>query len=141
MSNTTVSRPAKPFQAYPLQQLAKYQAWVILALLVVGGLVDMVLGHNGLARLIVTKNLLAGSVLTWVGQMVFAKISLGLSGYHQRRQIVHRFYLAHMTKWAITLIGFAIIFKFLRPLSAMWVLVGFMVLQISYVILMYRQKN
>lgn len=131
------SRPAKPFQAYPLQRLAKYQAWVILAVLAVGLMVDKPWLNTPFS---VSKNLLAGSVLAWIGQLVFAKISLSLSGYHQRRQIVYRFYLAHMVKWLITIAGFAIIFIGLRPLTAGWVMLGFMVLQISYMILMYRQK-
>lgn len=142
MPNSTPSRPAKPFQAYPLQKIIKSQAWVILLMVIIGLAFEIFYGNTqGKIGFIVTKNLLAGNVLAWIGQMVFAKISLGLSGYHQRRQIVHRIYLAHMVKWVLTLIGFAIIFKFLRPLQALWVLVGFIAIQLSYMLMMYRQKS
>ena len=141
MPNPTPSRPAKPFQAYPLQKIAKHQAWVVLLMVIIGVAIDILQGNNSPATsFVISKNLLAGSVLAWIGQMIFGKISLGLSGYHQRRQIVHRFYVAHMIKWVLTLFGFAVIFKFLRPLHAMWVLVGFMAIQISYMVMMYRQR-
>lgn len=132
------SRPAKPFQAHRLQRLAKYQAWVILAVLAIGLVVDNLWLNT---QLNMSKNLLAGSVLAWIGQLIFAKISLQLSGYHQRRQIVHRFYLAHLTKWLVTLIGFIIIFTQLRPLLAGWVLLGFILLQFSYIMLIYQQNG
>lgn len=135
---TPTSRPAQPFQAYPLQQSVRRQAWLILVLVIVGMLIDWVSRHPDW---IVSKNLLAGSVLAWLGQLTFAKISLSLSGYRQRRQIVHRFYAAHLVKWVITLIGFILIYKLLTPLRAVWVLGGFMLLQINYTVLMFRQRK
>ena len=132
------SRPSQPFQAYPLQKAVRKQAWLILLLLLIGMLIDWYSKHPDW---IISKNILAGSVLAWVGQLVFAKISLSLSGYRQRRQIVHRFYAAHLIKWVLTLIGFVMIFKFLMPLRAMWVFIGFMLLQVSYTFLMYQQRK
>ena len=85
-----------------------------------------------------SKNLLAGSVLGWVSQIIFAKISLSKSGYQQRRQIVHRFYQAHMAKWVLAIVGFALIFLLLKPLNAIAVFAGYLILQMSYLIITYR---
>lgn len=130
--------PKPPNQIYPVERITKHQAWLILIVLAIGLVIDRLSHHTDF---IVSKNLLAGSVLAWFGQLVFAKISLGVTGYHQRRQIVHRFYLAHLVKWIMTLIGFIIIFKWLRPLQALWVFAGFILLQFGYALLMYRYRR
>lgn len=133
-----MTRPAQPFQSQHFTKAIVKQSWVILLLVVLGVGLDFIFPHNDFR---IAKNLLAGSLLAWIGQVVFAKISLSLSGYRQRRQIVHRFYFAHLTKWLINLVGFAIIFMMLKPLSALWVFIGFVVLQISYVVLIYKYQQ
>ena len=84
-----MSKPAKPFDPQSIQQSINKQSWLILGLVAIGIAWDVWQGNSQYA---VTKNLLAGSVLGWVSQIIFAKISLSKSGYQQRRQIVHRFY-------------------------------------------------
>lgn len=133
-----MTRPAKPFQSRHFTKAIAKQSWVILVVTGLGLLVDVGLSSSDFQ---ISKNLLAGCVLAWIGQIVFAKISLSLSGYRQRRQIVHRFYLAHLVKWILNLLGFAFIFMSLKPLSALWVFVGFIILQISYVILIYQYQQ
>lgn len=134
-----MSQPAKPFQPQQLTQTLKRQSWVVLAIVLIGLGIDLIMGHQG--EWVVTKNLLSGSVLAWVGQLIFAKIALGVSGARHRRQIVHRFYIGHMVKWVVSLVGFALIFIALKPLSALWVFAGFMLVQASYILWMYRFKR
>ncbi|HBI48228.1 MAG TPA: hypothetical protein DDY26_00080, partial [Moraxellaceae bacterium] len=86
-----MSKPAKPFDPQSIQQSINKQSWLILGLVAIGIALDVWQGNS---QYTVSKNLLAGSVLGWVSQIIFAKISLSKSGYQQRRQIVHRFYQA-----------------------------------------------
>lgn len=130
-----MSKPAKPFDPQSIQQSINKQSWLILGLVAIGIAWDVWQGNSQYA---VSKNLLAGSVLGWVSQIIFAKISLSKSGYQQRRQIVHRFYQAHMAKWVLTIAGFALIFLLLKPLNAIAVFAGYLILQMSYLIITYR---
>ena len=130
-----MSKPAKPFDPQSIQQSINKQSWLILGLVAIGIVWDVWQGNS---QYVVSKNLLAGSVLGWVSQIIFAKISLSKSGYQQRRQIVHRFYQAHMAKWVLIIIGFALIFLLLKPLNAIAVFAGYLILQISYLIITYR---
>jgi len=130
-----MSKPAKPFDPQSIQQSINKQSWLILGLVAIGIALDVWQGNS---QYVVSKNLLAGSVLGWVSQIIFAKISLSKSGYQQRRQIVHRFYQAHMAKWLLTIAGFALIFLLLKPLNAIAVFAGYLILQMSYLIITYR---
>ena len=130
-----MSKPAKPFDPQSIQQSINKQSWLILGLVAIGIVLDVWQGNS---QYVVSKNLLAGSVLGWVSQIIFAKISLSKSGYQQRRQIVHRFYQAYMAKWVLTIIGFALIFLLLKPLNAIAVFAGYLILQMSYLIITYR---
>ena len=124
-----MSKPAKPFDPQSIQQSINKQSWLILGLVAIGIAWDVWQGNS---QYIVSKNLLAGS------EIIFAKISLSKSGYQQRRQIVHRFYQAHMAKWLLTIVGFALIFLLLKPLNAIAVFAGYLILQMSYLIITYR---
>lgn len=130
-----MSKPAKPFDPQSIQQSINKQSWLILGLVAIGIALDVWQGNS---QYTVSKNLLAGSVLGWVSQIIFAKISLSKSGYQQRRQIVHRFYQAHMAKWVLIIVGFALIFLLLKPLNAIAVFAGYLILQMSYLIITYR---
>ena len=130
-----MSKPAKPFDPQSIQQSINKQSWLILGLVAIGIAWDVWQGNS---QYVVSKNLLAGSVLGWVSQIIFAKISLSKSGYQQRRQIVHRFYQAHMAKWVLIIVGFALIFLLLKPLNAIAVFAGYLILQMSYLIITYR---
>lgn len=132
-----MSKPAKPFDPHTIQQAINKQSWLILGLVVMAVLFD---SWQGNGHYTISKNLLAGCVLGWVSQIIFAKISLSKSGYQQRRQIVNRFYQAHMVKWLLTIVGFALIFIYLRPLNAIAVFFGYLALQLSYIVITYRNK-
>lgn len=132
------SRPAPPFAPMYLLRHVYQQAWWVLTLVIITIIIDKLLAHQHWQ---LSKNILAGSVLAWVGQLLFAKIALGVTGYQQRRQIVHRFYLAHLLKWLFNMMGFALIFIYLKPLNALWVFIGFMLLQFVHSVTVYRLKN
>ena len=132
-----MSKPAKPFDPQSIQKSIIQQSWLILGLVLIGVLLDH---WQGTSHYVISKNLLAGSIIGWVSQIIFAKISLSKTGYQQRRQIVNRFYQAHLLKWLFTIVGFALTFIFLKPLNAIAIFVGYLVLQMSYVFLTFHKK-
>lgn len=140
-----MTQPAKLSPAINIAAVLRAQLWTLLALTALGALADMALAHtltDAQTRNLpptataqtwrYAKNLLAGGGVAWLGQWIFAKIAWRHTGARLRKQIVHRLYLAQMVKWLVTLLGFAVVFSQLRPLAALWVLVGFIVLQINY---------
>lgn len=132
----SMPKPQKPFQPQKIQQTINRQSWLIFILMLGGIGLDSYLQQK---NFIITKNILIGSILAWLGQLIFAKIALGVTGrYH--RKIVHRMYQASIVKWAFSLVGFTLIFIYLKPLSAIWVFLGYIILQISYAIMGYRLK-
>lgn len=131
-----MSKPQKPFQPQTIQKAINQQSWIILALIFFGLGIDYYQQHN---NFIITKNLLIGAILAWMGQLIFAKIALSVTGIHHR-QIVHRMYQASIAKWIITFTGFIIIFINLKPLAPAWLFFGYIALQISHAIVNYRIK-
>lgn len=129
-------KPQKPFQPQKIQQAISRQSWLIFTLMLCGIILDTYLQQK---NFIITKNVLIGAILAWIGQLIFAKIALSITG-KQHRQIVHRMYQATIIKWLFSLIGFILIFMYLKPLSAIWVFSGYIALQIGYAITSYRLK-
>lgn len=131
-----MSKPQKPFQPQRIQRTINQQSWIIFTLIFIGLGIDVYWQHK---HFIITKNLLIGAILAWIGQLVFAKIALSITGI-QHKKIVHRMYQASIAKWLITFIGFIIIFISLKPLSPLWLFLGYIILQISHAIITYRIK-
>lgn len=135
-----MTRPVHPFQAQAKKLLIilKKQTWLLLVIIMSASIVDITLQISNFAT---SKNILAGGLLAWFGQFIFTKISLKKSGYRFRRQIVNNLYLAQLLKWLITLIGFAIIFLYLKPLKPLWVFIGFFILQLGHIIGLYYYNS
>jgi ATP synthase protein I len=132
-----MTKPAQPLNPKRIQQAINQQSWLILTVICIGLSIDLWQKNPILTT---TKNLAAGAILAWVGQILFAKISLNKQGYHQRKQIVHRLYHAQVLKWVTTIVGFTIIFLYLKPLQPLSVFVGYFILQLSYIVITYRQR-
>lgn len=132
-----MSKPAKPFNLQKIQKTISKQSWIVFALVFAGVALDKIYHTE---HFVISKNLLAGAILAWLGQLIFAKISLSITGAKYQRQIVHKMYQATMIKWLITFVGFACIFIFLKPLQAVWVFFGYIVVQISYMILIAKNR-
>lgn len=135
-----MTQPAPRFSAnaQQLMTVIKRQSWLLFALILLAMAYDVI---NGNRDFVVSKNLLAGGVLAWASHYVFAKLSLRTFGAKFRRQMVNNFYLAQLLKWLMTMVGFALIFIFLKPLKPMWVFFGYFVLQIGQVVLLYQYNH
>lgn len=135
-----MTQPAPRFSAnaQQLMTVIKRQSWLLFAVILLVIVGEAISGHRDFA---ISKNLLAGGVLAWASHYVFAKLSLRTFGAKFRRQMVNNFYLAHLLKWLMTMVGFALIFILLKPLKPMWVFLGYVILQIGQVVLLYQYNN
>lgn len=128
------SRPARRFSAQAIFRVIKRQSWILFVLTL--GMIALDYAWQN-ASFMFSKNFISGGVLAWLGHSMFAGIALRTSGYHRRRQVVNNFYLAQAVKWLMTLVGFAVIFIYLKPLNALWVFIGYFSIQLSQVFLLY----
>ncbi|MFW2177786.1 MULTISPECIES: ATP synthase subunit I [unclassified Moraxella] len=133
-----MTQPAKRFQAQPLFNILKQQAWVLFGVMIIALIIDFSLQQS---QQLITKNVLAGGVLAWCTQYIFAKIALRQTGYRQRKQIVHNFYQAQAIKWGLVMLGFAFIFLTLKPLAPIYVLGAFILLQLTHFLWLLKNKT
>lgn len=143
-----MTQPARPFSTHAqnLYKVIRQQSWLLLGMIMLMSGLDFLFNASGDVHshpnsYAMTKNSLAGGVLAWISHWLFAKISLRHGGYRQRRQVVNNFYLAQVVKWVVTMLGFALIFIYLSPLKPLWVFVGYFIMQIAQILLLYRYNH
>lgn len=135
-----MTRPAKRSQVDKITRAVKGELWVLFIVIIGAiGIDNVGLSANG-AELVMAKNLAAGALLNFVTQATFAWFAFKRSGYQARQSIVRQMYRGQMLKWAVTLIGFTAIFMTIRPLSAPAVFLGFIVMQVSHVGMLWRLR-
>lgn len=76
--------------------------------------------------------------MAFLGNLVFTRIAYRRTGAKARQAVMLNMYLGQMIKWALTLVGFALIFIFLKPLLPLAVFVGFCALQLWHSVSMWR---
>ncbi len=132
-----VSKPARRDNKDKIRKIISNQSWLLfLAVLIVLVLDVLVLRTN----LVWAKNFVSGAVLSFSSQCVLAWFSFRHTGYKARRHIVNQLYLGAACRWLVNLFGFVIIFISLRPLNAFAVLFGFILIQMSYLFMLWRTK-
>lgn len=124
-----MSQPARRTQAQQVSRILKRQLWVLFALIVAVWMMDVLWWHSD--QLLV-KSVALGALLASISQVVFAWFAFRYTGYKARRHIVNQLYRGQVAKWLITLVGFALIFITIQPLSAFALFIGFMVMQVSH---------
>lgn len=127
-----MTRPAERHQRVRIYRLQFRQAWVVLILIMVG------LVLNGLGVPHATKSMALGGVLGYVAQSVFTFVAYRTTGVRAGRMIVLNMYLGQLLKWIVTLVGFASIFVFAKPVNALLVILSYFLLQISHAVAMWR---
>ncbi len=123
-----MSKPAKRTQKDKIGIYLKRQAWVLFILIVIASILDIFWLQSGL---IVAKSSAVGSLLSFATQAVFAGFIFWYTGYRARGRIVSQLYRGQMVKSLLTILGFALIFITIQPLSAPALFIGFIVMQFS----------
>jgi ATP synthase protein I len=124
-----MTKPAKRTQKDKISIYLKRQAWVLFILIVIASMLDLFWLHS---ELVVAKSSAIGALLSFATQAVFAGFIFWHTGYRARRHIVSQLYRGQMVKWLLTVLGFALIFIMIQPLSAPALFVGFIVMQLSH---------
>ncbi len=130
-----MTRPAKRSQKDQITVYLKRQTWVLFVMIIAAWLIDSS-WFNG--ELVVAKSTAIGGALSFATQMVFAIFMFSHTGYRARNHIVRQFFRGQALKWLLTVFGFALIFIFIRPLSAPALFAGFIVMKISHVLMLGR---
>ncbi|WP_201587009.1 ATP synthase subunit I [Psychrobacter jeotgali] len=131
-----MTRPAKRTQTTEVALYIKRQAWVLFILIAIVGLLDVSWLRS--EQLIVAKGVAIGALLSFVTQAIFASFVFRHTGYRARRNIVGQLYRGQMVKWLITVIGFALIFIYIKPLSAPALFGGFIFMKFSHILILWR---
>ncbi len=130
-----MTKPAKRTQKDKIGIYLKRQAWVLFILIMVVCILDISWLHS---ELMVAKGTAIGALLSFATQAVFAGFIFWHTGYRARRHIVSQLYRGQMVKWLLTVLGFALIFITIQPLSAPAVFFGFIVMQISHSLMLWH---
>lgn len=129
-----MTRPARQNQQTRIFALQKRQSWIVLAWIVIAIIISAVAGVG----LLNAKSFGMGVLLSYVAQSAFTFIAYKKTGAKARQAIMLNMYLGQMIKWLITLLGFAMIFMFAKPMVAWLVVVGYLIMQVTHIVLMWR---
>lgn len=128
-----MNAPARQNQQARIFALQRQQSWLVLLLICFGIVVDKVLGY----LLLVAKSFGLGVLLFYVAQSAFTFVAYRHAGVKARQTIMLNMYLGQIIKWLITLVGFAMIFVFAKPMIAVVVVVGYLVMQLACIVVMW----
>lgn len=129
-----MTKPARQNQQARIFALQKRQSWIVLAWIVIAIIISAVAGVG----LLNAKSFGMGVLLSYVAQSAFTFIAYKKTGAKVRQAIMLNMYLGQMIKWLITLLGFAMIFMFAKPMVAWLVVVGYLIMQVTHIVLMWR---
>lgn len=127
-----MTQPATRHQQARIYRLQYQQIWAVLGLIGVG----LLLETFGVTY--ATKSLALGGLLGYLAQCAFAMIAYRTTGVKAGQAIMLNMYLGQVIKWAMTLIGFALIFMFIKPVQSFLVILGYFILQLVNIITMFR---
>lgn len=134
-----------PAQTPPVATFLKKMLWWLFLLVVLGLCLDVALGY----RQSLARGLALGAVLAFFAQSIFTLLSQRGKRSHQGKQIDTRpakVMLSDMTqgligKWVVVVLGFALIFNLPYVIFAPAVFVGFVLMQVGVVVLLWQHKK
>lgn len=139
-----MTRPANRDRRKHITQALKKESWVLLTLVVLVIVLDMMFFtktvDTNMGQLVWARSFVLGALLSYISHVLFAWFMFRYSGVKASRHIVNQFYLGESIKWLITIVGFSLIFITIRPLNAMALFIGFIVMQISHSLISFSIK-
>lgn len=130
-----MTKPAERTKKDNITLYIKRQAWVLFLLIMLVWMIDALWLQS---QLLITKSTAIGALLSFITQAIFASFVFRHSGYRARLHIVSQLYRGQMIKWMLTVVGFALIFITIQPLSAPALFIGFIVMQVSQTWLLWK---
>ncbi|MCG7412435.1 ATP synthase subunit I [Moraxella nonliquefaciens] len=127
-----MSQPAQRHQQARVYRLQFRQVWALLILIGTGFALEKLGATHA------TKSMALGGLLSYIAQCVFTLMAYRTTGARAGRVIMLNMYVGQMIKWVMVLIGFALIFIFVKPIQAFLVILGYFILQVVHVVVMWR---
>lgn len=139
-SNTPLrASERKELQRVQLRRQARLRSSSLLIIIVIAWLLEMTLFKS---NLLIPKGVALGAFINWFAQGVFAWFAFRYTGAHARQAIVSQLYLGQIIKWFVVMLGFALVFITIHPISAGAVIFGFIAMQIGHFISLWQiRKN
>lgn len=131
-----MTQPARQTHQAKIFALQIKQIWAVILLIFLAFLVGLMMDKPHL----MAKSMGLGALLSYIAQMAFTFIAYRLTGAKARQAIVLHLYLGQIIKWALTIVGFAVIFLWIKPIMAVMVLVGYMLMQFMHNMVMWHSK-
>ena len=131
----SVRQRAQDRARHTFKRLLSYVGWLMLCIIIIAWLLDNFYWHS---NYITAKSVALGALLNGFTHLLFAWAVFRHTGSRARRHIVNNLYLGQLLKWAVTLIGFVVAFIFVKPLSAIGMFCGFIVMQCSYIWVLWK---
>ncbi|WP_434352780.1 ATP synthase subunit I [Psychrobacter sp. HD31] len=132
--------PASRNSKVKINKALKQESWILFISICVLIVIDWLWLSNDTGQLIHAKSFALGALLGYLTHVLFVLIMFRYSGAKASRNIVNQFYLGAAIKWFVTLVGFSLIFIIIRPLSALALFIGFIVMQISHSLISLKIK-
>lgn len=134
-----MSRPASKTSRQHIAKFQKFLNWLLFGVVIVAILIDSLLGY----RLYFAKGLILGALVGYLMQSVFTFINYSKIHHNQGAakagtQMMASMYLAILAKWAIGLLGFGLIFVFVKEMMVAAVFVGLMIMQLGIGVGLYQ---
>ena len=117
---------AKINAQYMFKRLLSHISWLLLGMILIASVLDSVFWHS---HYVISKSIAIGALLNGLTHLLFAWAVFRQTGSQARRHIVNNLYLGQMLKWVVTLVGFVLIFILVKPLSAIGLFFGFIMMQ------------
>ncbi|SJM38027.1 F0F1 ATP synthase subunit I [Psychrobacter pasteurii] len=139
-SNTPLrASERKELQRVQLRRQARLRSSSLLIIIVIAWLLEMTLFKS---NLLIPKGVALGAFINWFAQGVFAWFAFRYTGAQARQAIVSQLYLGQIIKWFVVMLGFALVFITIHPISAGAVIFGFIAMQIGHFISLWQiRKN
>lgn len=145
-SNTPLrASQRKLLQRQNLRRQARMRAGLLLIIIIVTAVVDVTFFSNdggdvNFSPLTITKSVALGAALNWIAQSLFAWFVLRYSGANYRHKIVGQMYIGQIIKWVVVICGFSMIFMTIKSLSAVAVILGFIVMQLCNLLILLKNR-
>lgn len=132
-----MSQPAKQHNKTKVYHAQLHQIWAVLGVAALGLLSSFILND---IRWLIAKGFVAGAFLAFIGQALFTYLSYRTVGVRYAKQIMLNTYIGLMVKWLVGILGFALIFLKLVPISVPSVFFGFILMQVCQFLSLMRIK-
>lgn len=129
--------PAKRNPIDKVVKILKYQSWTLFLIIILVIFIDIIFIKSSLVW---AKSFVSGSVLSFFAQYLATKITFRMTSSIFKQKMVNQFYLAGISRWLVTIVGFVIVFNFVKPHIPWAIILGYIIVQFSNIYILQKLK-